>query len=96
MEHRESGNILALKLLDRRGRSYNDMSWLKQEVRVASKMLDPAYHHHSLLNPKDVIGNDNVRCIVTDYAPQGLSCALTYKPISSEPCNAIDLRDISM
>ena len=69
----ESGKVSALKILDRRGKSSSDILWLTQEVKMAKIMLDVSMQHPNLLSPQDVFGNQDIRCIVTDYAPLGTS-----------------------
>ncbi len=69
----ESGKLCALKLLDRRGKTAQDVRWLKQEVHMAQKMHHKPIQHPNLLKPLAVFGNNDIRCIVTELAPHGMS-----------------------
>ena len=75
----DSGQVSALKLLDRRGKSCPEVVWLTQEFKMAKMMLDDSMQHPNLLSPRKLFGNHECRCIVTNYAPLGM-------PSSRFPC----------
>ena len=68
----EDGEYFALKILDNRGRSACEVSWLLHEAEIAEDMLENLEHPH-LLIPEEVFGNEHVRCIATAFATEGMS-----------------------
>ena len=68
----QTGDKVALKLLNTRGQPKAEQVWQQREAVLAKKMKEQQIEHPNLMVPLDVFGTGEVFCIVYDFAPLGM------------------------